>query len=317
VKRVVSLMDVYQPSYAEFALWSATNGAIWFVNGETFTGHVHADDKLYFDAAGTGPIFHSTVTSDAGTYSVKNGTIGDIQFDQGFTLNSYEGTMADVDFNSAASTSLKNTASSSGLLLDGTSTLTFNGGTISITNTRKSWVNHTYTPSAEGLIYVRNAPSGASDVSGTVYLKGGSVQGRLTVASEADMTISGNITYSTDPRTTPSSTDALGLISMADIWVGTTAPNNLEIDAAVMATGANAADAGSFGVINYNSGSSRGVLTIYGGIVQETRGAVGTGGGSTGYTKNYSYDARFIGKPPPYYPTIASKVSFAQWTEGH
>ncbi len=55
ISRVVSLMDVYQPTYAEFALWSATNGAIYFVDGETFSGHVHANDKLYFDVAGGGP----------------------------------------------------------------------------------------------------------------------------------------------------------------------------------------------------------------------------------------------------------------------
>ena len=329
IKRVVSLMDVYQPSYAQFALWSATNGAIYFVDGEIFTGHVHADDKLYFDATGGGPVFHSAVTSDAGTYSIQNGSINAIEFDQGLTLNSYQGTMADVDFNSAASTSLKSTAGNTGTLgtlLTGSTTITFNGGTFTVTNTRKSWNNHVLTnsPTGDNLIYVATATSGSSDILGTVYMNGGHVTGRMTIASEDDMTIAGSITYTTNPRTTPSSTDALGLISDTDVWVGTSAPHNLEIDAAIMATGASSAanSPGSFGVNNYDDSSNphlgnRGTLTVYGGIVQEVRGAVGTGSGTTGYIKNYSYDPRFITTPPPYYPKISSKVLFSQWTESH
>jgi Tfp pilus assembly protein PilX len=323
IKRVVSLNDVYQPTYAQFALWSATNGAIYFFNGETFTGHVHADDKLYFDATSGGPVFHSAVTSDAGTYSIQNGLISAIEFDQGLTLNSYQGTMADVDFSSAASSSLKNEASTSGQLLQGSTTITFNGGTMTISNDRQGWTNHVYTPPAEGLIYVQTAVTGAAGTRpGTIFLNGGTLSGRMTIASEEDMTIAGNIDYKTNPSTTPSSTDALGLITKADIWVGLTAPNNLTIDAAMMATGANAnsSDPGSFGVTSYNTGSARGNLNIYGGIVQEVRGAVNTSSGgviSTGYNKNYSYDSRFINKPPPYYPTVASQILFSKWTESH
>jgi Tfp pilus assembly protein PilX len=318
VSRVCSLLNVYQPTYAEFALWSDTNGAIYFVNGEVFNGHVHANDMLYFDATSGGPIFHAAVTSDAGTYSIQGGSIGSIEFDQGLTLNSFQGQMADVDFSSASSKSLKNTASTSGLLLTGPTTITFNGGTMNIVNSAAGWgAGHSYTPSAEGIIYVANISAASS---GTVYFAGGHVTGRLTVASEADMTIGGAITYTTDPRTNPNSTDALGLVSKADVWVGTAAPNNLEIDAAIMATSASSSssDAGSFGVINYSSGTARGTLTIYGGIVQEVRGAVGTAGGTPhGFSKNYSYDSRFLSTPPPYYPTVSNQVSFARWTEGH
>ncbi len=325
IKRVCSLLNVYQPTYAQFSLWSATNGAIWFVSGEVFSGQVHSDDEMYFNASGGGPVFHSAVTSGAGTYSISGGTLTDIEFDQGFALNTFLGQMADVDFNSAASTSLKSEASNTGTLgtlLVGSSTITFNGGTLTVTNTRKSWTNHVLTNSAAGdhIIYVQNATSGSSDVAGTVYLNGGTLQGRTTIASEDDITIGGNIFYKTDPQTTPSSTDALGLISMSDVWVGSSAPNNVEIEAAIMATGAKAGVDGSFGVTGYNSGPSRGILNVYGGIVQEIRGAVGTGSGgasTTGYTKNYSYDSRFITKPPPYYPTISNQLSFAQWRESN
>jgi hypothetical protein len=158
------------------------------------------------------------------------------------------------------------------------------------------------------------------DTAGKVYLNGGTLQGRMTIASEDDITIGGNIFYKSDPVANPNSTDALGLISKSDVWVGSTAPNNLQIHAAIMATGLTPGADGSFGVINYSTGSPRGTLTVYGGIVQEIRGAVGqtSGNGAThGYIKNYSYDSRFITKPPPYYPTISNQLSFAQWSEGH
>jgi hypothetical protein len=242
--------------------------------------------------------------------------------------------MATIDFNSAASTSLKSIASNVGTLgtvLSGSTTITFNGGaganggTFTVTNTRKGWVNHilTNSPTGDNIIYVANAVSGASDILGTVYLNGGTVKGRVTIASEDDMTIAGNITYTTDPVANPNSKDALGLLSYNDVWVGTTAPNNVTIDAAIMATGASAAagSPGSFGVINYNSGGTRGNLNVYGGIVQEIRGAVGqanvNGSLIHGFSKNYSYDPRFINTPPPYYPTVSGVLKYTSWTESH
>ncbi|HUJ12122.1 MAG TPA: hypothetical protein VL171_19105 [Verrucomicrobiae bacterium] len=321
VSRTVTLKRIYQPTYAEFALWSSNNAALYFKSGEEFNGHVHADTELYFNAASGGPVFHKEVTSNYGTYSITGGNINDIELDMGLTLNSFQGSMADVDFNSSDSSSLKSVAQTSGLVLDGTSTITFNGTQVKITNSRKSWSNHSYTFGSNAIIYVENATSGSSDKSGIAYLQGGTVDGRLSVVTESDTYVRGNITYNSDPQSNPNSDDALGLISRDDVWVDTSAPNNLTIDAAIMATGASSpTDDGSFGVINYDSGNPRGTLNVYGGIVQQTRGAVGTfnsrsGSLQTGYDKNYSYDARFIDNPPPYYPVIANKVVFSQWQE--
>jgi Tfp pilus assembly protein PilX len=323
IKRVCSLLNVYQPTYAQYALWSHVNGAIWFNSGNVFNGQVHADDQFYFDASNGGPIFHSATTSGAGTYTISGGSIGSIEFDQGLTLNSYQGSMADVDFNSSASTSLKKEAQTSGLYLSGNTTITFNGGTVSISNTHTNptWSNHSYTLPSKGIIYVANSGTTSGANSGEVFLTGGTVGAALTIASENDMHISGNITYVHDPRTNPSSTDALGLITQDSITVDSTAPTTLEIDAAMMTTGTSGdGDTGSFGVANYNTRTPVGTLTVYGGIVQNQRGAVCTLSGSTtltGYIKNYSYDNRFLTKPPPYYPTVSNQVSFAQWREGN
>jgi len=320
VSRVCSLLNVYQPTYAEFALWSSNNNALTFAQGESFSGHVHAVTELYFNNAGGGPDFHSAVTSQYGTYS---GSISGIEFDQGLTLNSYQGSMADIDFNSSSSKSLKNeTQSNGGLYLLGNTTITFNGGTVTISNTKTGWVNHSYTLPSKGIIYVANSGTTSGANAGIVYITGGTVGAPVTLVSENDMHISGNITYVHNPLSDPSSTDALGLISRDSILVDTTAPNNIQIQAAMIAAGTSGdGDPGSFAVVNYNTGSPRGVINLLGGIVQLTRGAVGTINGSgtlqTGYNKNYGYDARFLSNPPPFYPTISNKVTFSQWTEGH
>ncbi len=321
VTRTVSILRIYQPTYAEFAIWSHVNGGLYFKAGEVFNGHVHSDGQLYFDNASGGPVFHAAVTSLASSYV---GSISGIEFDQGLTLNSYQGTMADIDFNSTASTSLKNVATSTGLVLQGNTTIQFNGSSVKITNSRAGWNNHSYSPAGEGIIYIQNATSGTSSTRpGIAYVTGGNVSGRLTIVTENDITIQGNITYANDPLTNPNSTDALGLISRDDINVDTSAPNNLQINAAMVATGTSGdGSLGSFNVTNYSSGAPRGNLTIYGGIVQNTRGAVGTfnsytGATTHGYNKNYSYDPRFIDTPPPYYPVVGGKVEFSQWQEGH
>jgi Tfp pilus assembly protein PilX len=311
ISRVVSLMDVYQPTYAEFALWSSNNNAISFATGDVFYGPVYSGTELYFTGD---PAFYSTLASDYGTYS---GSISGAYLADGLALNSYQGTMADVNFNSGT-LSLKSIASSSGLEVSGTATLTFNGGTVTV---KTSSATQTYTiPASGGLIYVANSGSGWSSSPGTIYLEGGTVTGPLTVASEASMYIENNITYTHNPVTTPTSTDALGLISQDNIWVGTSAPAALTIDAAMIAAGTSGdGSAGSFGVINYATMIPTGTLTVYGGIVQTTRGAVGTanmsGGVGTGYAKNYNFDSRFLTKPPPDYPVISGKVNFGEWQE--
>jgi hypothetical protein len=325
IKRVVSLMRVYQPSYAQYSFWAATNGGISFAATDVFDGAVHTDDQMTFiTSGGNGATFNSTCTSLATTYA---GDDSGCTFADGLGLGVFEGTMATVDFNSAASTSLKNEAGgvgNSGTVLSGSTTITFNGGTVSISNDRQGWTNKSWSITGDGIIYVKTVVTGpAATQAGTIYLNGGHVTGRLTIASEDDITIGGNITYTTDPVAHPTSTDALGLLSWNDVWVGTSAPDDVTIDAAIMATGGSAAanSPGSFGVINYNSGGTRGNLTVYGGIVQEVRGAVGTANGqgviNHGFSKNYSYDPRFINTPPPYYPTVSGVLKFTNWTEGH
>ncbi|MGV8967947.1 MAG: pilus assembly PilX family protein [Cellulomonas sp.] len=66
----------------------------------------------------------------------------------------------------------------------------------------------------------------------------------------------------------------------------------------------------SFLVQMYDKGSDAGTLYVYGSIAQRWRGIVGTGSGTTGYSKQYNYDTRLQYSAPPYFPRWAK----SQWS---
>ena len=153
---------------------------------------------------------------------------------------------------------------------------------------------------SNGALFVNN---GTLTISGTL-------KGQLSVGSGSGIVVPNSITYATDPRTNPSSTDTLGIISEGNVQIPSNAPNNLEIDGCIMALGT------SFYLNNYTQGPAKGTLTVYGGIIQDQRGPVGTFNASTGqqlsgYTKNYLYDNRLLTNPPPFIPTTGDYVTIS------
>jgi hypothetical protein len=152
----------------------------------------------------------------------------------------------------------------------------------------------------------------------------GVVRSRVTVAATGGIIVADDITYATNPAV-GSCQDILGLFSGVDITVSDNA-----INAPLQATTSSstyytfddtkdeflhgvALALGIFTVENYDAGATntercetvnwgRGCLYLTGGIIQRTRGAVGTTGG-TGNLKRYSYDACAYSDPPPYFPT--------------
>lgn len=313
VQWCVHASRVELPSWSQFALWMDVNGGITFVAADIFNGWVHSNDRLSFTpSGGLGPQFYDKLTSAATNFSGStNGSV----FAKGFQLGADQDTMANVDFPAL----LTNAQLYGGTILTGLTTITISGTIAKVTNPRKGWTNFNYTIGASNLIYIKNAPSAGLNSTGDLWVAG-RLDGRLTIAVENDIYITNHIIYASNPITNTSSDDALGLISKDDIVVWTNAPNNLNIYAAMLATGqANTNDPGSFGVQNHNTGSTRGDLNVWGSIVQDTRGAVGTQSGGvvvTGFEKNYGYDTRFRLTAPPYYPRVATKVDFAGWREG-
>lgn len=172
-----------------------------------------------------------------------------------------------------------------------------------------------FNPNAKGVIYTP----------GNVGLSG-IVNGRVTLYAKGSIVLLDDVRYANDP-VKGLCRDVLGIIAEKDVVIADNAlntppqlgsassPKYYSLDdtkdfyfhGVIMALGT------SFRVQNYASGptdvndcngvnNGRGCIYLSGGIIQESRGAVGTSSG-TGYAKRYSYDQCAIVNPPPYFPT--------------
>ena len=165
---------------------------------------------------------------------------------------------------------------------------------------------------------------------GVIYVTGkvvlsGVVHSRVTVAASDNIIIGDDLKYAIAPgATTCMASDMLGLLTPGDIymsdnelnspeqwgasnsWKSYASTNDEYVQGVLLALG-------SFEGENYDGGATsaqpcgttnagRGCLYLTGGIIQDTRGAVGTTGG-TGYVKRYAYDQCAFQTPPPYFPT--------------
>jgi hypothetical protein len=141
---------------------------------------------------------------------------------------------------------------------------------------------------------------------GNLYVSG-ILDGQVTLGSSSEIRIKDDIVYRDATNGVPNTgcDDMLGLVSAGDVVVLDNSANSDDviIDASIMAV------SGSFRVENYNEGDPRGILRLYGGIIQKYRGPVGTGSVGEdlsveithGYIKDYMFDSRFIENSPPYF----------------
>ena len=205
---------------------------------------------------------------------------------------------------------------------------TFTGGTrivlgqpsatqMQVTN---NGVTQTLTQPADAVIYVADAScTTAYDALNPVVATGATGEGcgdvavsgtyaeNITIAADNDIVITDDL------RMLGGSDRMLGLI--ADNFVRVAHPstvgsgsrsrpwppctnsdtsvNDLVIDAAIFALNH------SFVVDRYGCGGGLGTLHVNGAIAQKHRGAVGTGSGTTGFIKGYTYDDRLRYRSPP------------------
>lgn len=173
-------------------------------------------------------------------------------------------------------------------------------------------INRVLNPSFKGVIYVQ----------GNVAISG-KLNGKVTLAATGNIVIADDMIYAVNPGT-GTCADILGMFAGDDVVV---ADNTINSPVKPKSTASyytydDTKDEFVQGVIlalnvftteNYDQGSTsaepcestawgRGCLYLTGGIIQNTRGAVGTTSG-TGYIKRYSYDACAYTNPPPYFPT--------------
>jgi hypothetical protein len=163
---------------------------------------------------------------------------------------------------------------------------------------------------------------GVIHVTGKVAISG-TVRGRVTLAATGNIIVADNVRQATDPSVGVCD-DILGLVSGNDVVIADNllnAPVNTSGSTwKTMRTGVNQDEfvhavimaLNTFTVENFNTGPTnrencgtttwgRGCLQVTGGIIQRTRGAVGTSAG-TGNLKRYSYNTCAMTDPPPYFP---------------
>lgn len=169
--------------------------------------------------------------------------------------------------------------------------------------------NKTYIKIGANTIEINGTPNGVIYVNGQVTSVSGTIQKdkKITLCATNDIIITNHITYQDDPRNNPSAVNILGILSESgNIRIGTSAPNDLNIHAILMAP------QGVVQVDNYNQGSPRGDVFLVGGIISNNYGAFGTfnaNGLQTGYGRQFWYDYRMReGYAPPYFPTTGRTI---------
>lgn len=197
----------------------------------------------------------------------------------------------------------------------GTSTFTYNNFRCTGTNASSAWHIGTSSnaSSATQRFPIANEVIPASSTSSTpaygckngdLYIRG-VLSGRMTVAAENYVYITGDITYADAQE------DMIGIVGQNAIWIWNPMNSsetallgqNRTIHASLLSV------AHTIQVQNYSLGSPRGTLRIVGSMAQKFRGPVGMGTATTitkGYAKDYNYDARLTYSAPPKYLTPTS-----------
>lgn len=275
---------------------------VWFTTGTLLEGPVHTNDQYHISGD---PIFDGPVSSVATTIDYMHGgpPNDNPQFRQGLTLGADP-----VDTALLTSNILQAAAAGvGGYTFNGNTEIVLIGnGTMDVTNSNLVPPMQNMPLPVNGAVFVTNGDLGIS----------GTLDGRLTVGSSRDVIIRDDIRYANDPRVNPNSDDILAIMSDRDIIVDEHAADgnpqrDLDIFATLIAIGETPPhedDDGSLYVERYWSGL-KGLLTVYGGLIQKRRGPVGTFNSRTnrrvsGYDKDYHFDIRMNANPPPHIPRI-------------
>jgi hypothetical protein len=155
-----------------------------------------------------------------------------------------------------------------------------------------------------GLIYVR----------GNILALGGTLEEKeqTTIAASGRIDITNHIRYEdppdvTDPNDNP--TNVLGLYSSGnDIRIRSTAPNDIDLHAVMMAGNTTDGYNSQVWYENWNTGGPRGTSHLIGGVIEEYYGPFfqfnSSGQLINGYARDFKYDRRMSrGFTPPFFPS--------------
>ncbi|MDZ7372349.1 MAG: DUF4900 domain-containing protein [candidate division KSB1 bacterium] len=306
-------VELGMKTFSHYAYCTNSEGSstIWFVTGDVIEGPLHSNDRI---AIYSRPVFLGPVTSAATSF--RKGAAYNPDFRSGYQLGVPPiafPTFQDVTNNYwALNTDPPEVVLDARFSRHASVTLNADG-----TITYSVWHS-----TSSGIVYdLAPTTRPVSDLRGILFVQGdveisGTLDGQLTVVATELIRIVDDLRYAASDasgRPAEGCDDLLGLISGGDVVVADTPPNrnDVVIDASILALG------NSFTVENYNSGSARGYLRLWGSLAQKVRGPVGTfgyGGSQTGYLKDYHYDLRLLNVVPPYYPSTGQYRIYS-WQE--
>lgn len=302
--------------FSKFAYYSVSEGSnIWWTDNDTIWGPFHTQDYI---RAYHHPVFYGKVTTKKQLLyytSEKN--------DKPYFYNGFEQGV-NLPMPTNATSDIEPEAKSNGLLFSGQDTIymTFKNDSLKYKYSYNSKFTTVYLPAA--------APNGAIFGKGAIIRLQGVVQGQYSIVSSTVTTTTGkgknkktittggsvylddDIVFKKDPRKDATSTDMLGIIAEDNVWITDNKANNtaININASIFCQN------GSFGAENYDGRPVSGNINLFGGVIQNTRGAVGTfsnNGTSSGFSKRYMYDNRLMVASPPFFPGTGSFEIVSWW----
>jgi type II secretory pathway pseudopilin PulG len=324
---------------------SDCGGAINFISADHINGPLHSEDTLAI--CGT-PSFgrNANDSIEAPGFADESNCGGSAPY-YGATLNGTYSSIATSLTPPPTDGQMLNVAQTAGTVYTGTTTIVLTGTTATVYNANLSGGSASLNiANTNGVIYVQSAQApvcgeiytpfsanstyGANLGCGNVYVSG-YYNTSITIASDNDIIIDGNLWPGSSGSNYATSTGALGGTPTGNSLLGLVANNFVRLQHPVSANrGTTSGSCGSnanvtsgtyqtlnnpfiyaailsvkhsFIVDNYDCGSSPGTLTVIGAIAQYYRGPVGTGSSSvsTGYSKTYTYDDRLAYAEPPYF----------------
>jgi hypothetical protein len=280
--------------FSKFAYYSVSEGGtIWWTGSDTVWGPFHTQDYMRVHQH---PVYYGKATTKRSLIYYTNE-----KTDKPYFFGGYEQGV-DLPLPTNAVEDMEPIADDNGLKFNGHDTvyITFDQDSLKYRYSYKDKDLVLYLPSAapNGLIFAKDC---------VVRLKG-TVKGQYTLGCSSDMSagkgtiyLDNDIVFDKDPRIYPTSDDLLGICAENSVYITDNIPNRSDINI----HGSIYCEKGGFGAQNYDTRPKSGNINLLGGIIQNTRKAVGTFGTSgikTGFAKRYKYDDRLMVASPPFFP---------------
>ena len=323
------------PSFAKYAF--LTNSDVWVGSTESVTGEMHANGGIHFDGTGNAPITSAKNTYTCQTYhgcspaQTKAGVWGSAPQ---ATKNFWNYPVPNVDFSSLTSdfASLKSSAQTGGIYLSPSNTqgysLVFNSNsTVSVykvtslsahatgydvngnahpedLNYNARTLQFTQVLPENGVIYIEDRTWVEGTVSARVMVAAAKLPYNATTAPS--IIIPNNLVY-----TVKDGSVSLGLVAQKDVLLSYSVPDDLEINAAMVAQNGSVQN-------YYFAGNIKDTITIYGAIASYgvwTWSWVNGSGQTTGGYRNTStaYDSNLLYAPPPSFPLTSGGYQQITW----